>query len=110
MTTSNGASQNFSVYSACGEIASVTSYRYGYVGAWGYQTQLDSSGMVEFPYLHVGARYYDPASGLFLQRDPIGIKGDSNVFQYVMENPISYIDPNGHSIVPPWVYKPSSPW
>jgi len=51
--------------------------------------------MVEFPYLHVGARYYDPVSGRFLQRDPIGIRGGLNVFAYVNNNPIAFEDSTG---------------
>jgi hypothetical protein len=50
---------------------------------------------VDFPYLHVGARYYDPASGRFLQRDPIGILGGLNVYAYVENYATGAIDPSG---------------
>jgi uncharacterized protein RhaS with RHS repeats len=43
----------------------------------------------------VGWRYYDPASGRFLQRDPIGIRGGLNVYEYVDSNPLTSIDPSG---------------
>jgi RHS repeat-associated protein len=65
------------------------SRRYGYVGSFGYQ----ASG--EYPFLHVGARYYDPGSGRFLQRDPIGIRGGLNVYAYSRSAPTVIVDPDG---------------
>lgn len=63
--------------------------RFGFAAAWGYQ----SHG--EFPFLHVGARYYDPATGRFLQRDPIGIRGGLNVYLYANGDPLMFVDPYG---------------
>ncbi|AOK56975.1 RHS repeat-associated core domain-containing protein [Burkholderia stagnalis] len=39
-------------------------------------------------------RYYDPSSGRFVSKDPIGLQGGLNAFQYAL-NPISWIDPLG---------------
>nr|WP_278644103.1 RHS repeat-associated core domain-containing protein [Burkholderia lata] len=39
-------------------------------------------------------RYYDPGSWWFVSKDPIGLEGGLNVFQYV-PNPIEWIDPLG---------------
>ena len=39
-------------------------------------------------------RYYDPDMGMFTTRDPIGLMGGSNVFQYA-PNPTGWIDPLG---------------
>ena len=39
-------------------------------------------------------RYYDSDVGMFIQRDPIGLLGGNNVFQYA-PNPIGWIDPWG---------------
>ncbi|MCA7940280.1 RHS repeat-associated core domain-containing protein [Burkholderia cepacia] len=39
-------------------------------------------------------RYYDPNSGRFISKDPIGIEGGINVYAYV-KNPIVWIDPLG---------------
>jgi len=39
-------------------------------------------------------RYYDPDMGMFTTRDPIGLRGGDNVFQYG-PNPTGWIDPLG---------------
>ncbi len=39
-------------------------------------------------------RYFDPDLGMFTSRDPIGLNGGSNVFQYA-PNPTGWIDPFG---------------
>ncbi|HDR9185778.1 TPA: sugar-binding protein, partial [Burkholderia vietnamiensis] len=39
-------------------------------------------------------RYYDPASGRFVSKDPIGLSGGVNVYQYA-DNPTGWIDPLG---------------
>ena len=71
--------------------------RYGYAGAWGYEggPSLWGSGTYAPDFVHVGARYYSPTLGRFLQRDPIGIFGGLNVYAYVDNNPLTYIDPSG---------------
>ncbi len=88
-SNSSGAAGASDVYTAFGERISGTYDRFGYVGAFGYQSHS------ELPFLHVGARYYDPGSGRFLQRDPIGIEGGSNVYEYVKGSATIAIDPDG---------------
>ncbi|MEK7893027.1 RHS repeat-associated core domain-containing protein, partial [Burkholderia contaminans] len=39
-------------------------------------------------------RYYDPSSGRFISKDPIGLAGGINVYQYA-PNPLGWIDPIG---------------
>ena len=79
--------------------------RYGYAGAWGYQSNsalsTQHSGL-----LHVGARYYDPRIGRFLQRDPIGIHGGLNVYAYVGNNPLTFVDPEGLASTPGGGFNP----
>ena len=42
------------------------------------------------------ARYYDADSGRFIQEDPIGFTaGDLNIFRYVDNNTVNFIDPSG---------------
>ena len=95
-TNTAGTLAGGDLYTAFGERLSGNMDRYGYVGAWGYESTIDSTtGTEVFPYAHVGARYYDPTSGRFLQRDPIGIKGGGNVYAYVRSGPTWKIDPQG---------------
>lgn len=44
---------------------------------------------------YVRARYYDPAIGRFLTRDPIGEAGGLNLYAYVGNNPVNRVDPFG---------------
>ena len=41
------------------------------------------------------ARYYSPDLGRFLSRDPSGYADSMNLYEYVMSNPVIYIDPLG---------------
>ncbi|VWC38626.1 YD repeat-containing protein [Burkholderia lata] len=45
-------------------------------------------------------RYYDPDSGRFVSKDPIGLAGGLNVYQYA-PNPSAWIDPLGLQSKPP---------
>ncbi|MFO0973770.1 MAG: RHS repeat-associated core domain-containing protein [Phycisphaerae bacterium] len=90
---------------------------FGYCGAWGYQGSAEwptesnfggSSGggsggspssddfwESDLGVLHVGARWYWPETGRFLQRDPIGIAGGTNTYSYTAADPAERIDPDG---------------
>ncbi len=89
MTDLNGNEVEAAAFSAFGEQVGGNARRYGYAGAFGYQTHDD------FPFLHLGHRYYDPATGRFLQRDPIGIEGGPNLYAYVDSAPSVGVDPLG---------------
>jgi RHS repeat-associated protein len=43
-------------------------------------------------------RYYDPETGRYLTPDPIGMLGGINLFAYVDENPVNWVDPDGLEI------------
>ena len=62
---------------------------------------MDVDGRDEYELLLYRYVRYDPlhdhAIGRFLQRDPIGIRGGLNVYAYVRNSPVAYIDSSGLS-------------
>jgi len=40
-------------------------------------------------------RYYDPATGRFMTRDPISYAGGISLYSHVTSNPVNFADPNG---------------
>ena len=84
--------------------------RYAYAGQHGYESGLLSrSGanpnLPPITLQHLGWRWYDPAIGRFVQRDPIGIAGGMNVYAYVDARPLQSVDSDGliPEDVPPWM-------
>jgi RHS repeat-associated protein len=82
----------------------VKTYRYDSFGKITAQT-----GTLDQPFAFTGreydsetglyyyrARYYDPKVGRFISKDPIGFwGGDVNLFRYVWNDPINWVDPEG---------------
>ena len=44
-------------------------------------------------------RTYDPSIGRYTQSDPVGLEGGLNVYGYVLQNPMKYVDPFGLDII-----------
>jgi RHS repeat-associated protein len=52
--------------------------------------ELDETGLY-----HYRARYYDPRAHRFVSEDPLGIAAGLNVYAYVNNNPLKFVDPLG---------------
>lgn len=50
---------------------------------------------------YVRNRYYAPALGRWLTRDPIGYRGGINLYGYVQSSPVAALDPLGSAFVSP---------
>ncbi|MES1227168.1 MAG: RHS repeat-associated core domain-containing protein, partial [Armatimonadota bacterium] len=61
----------------------------GYKGAFGYYCDLETA----LYYCH--ARYYGPNIGRWLTRDPLGVEGGVNAYDYCRGNPVRFADPDG---------------
>ena len=61
----------------------------GFGGQFGYYTDYESGLLL------LTHRYYDPATGRFVNRDPIGYDGGINLYGFAGGNPINRIDPFG---------------
>lgn len=80
-------------YSPFGEVTAKTGvlqHPFTYGGALGIQD--DGNGLY-----FMRSRYYDAASGRFIQKDPIGFRGGTNLYTYVDNNPVVKADPEGTS-------------
>ena len=82
------------VYDAFGELRSVTG---SLEQPFRFSTKYydDGTGLVDFGY-----RFYVSETGRWLTRDPIGIKGGINLYGYVRNNPINFLDPLGLAYSP----------
>jgi RHS repeat-associated protein len=74
--------------------------RYQYAGAHGYESGLltlqgPNTALRAISVQHVGARWYDPSVGRFIQRDPVGFLGGVNCYVYCQLDPIDSVDPFG---------------
>ena len=61
----------------------------GFGGQYGYYTDRETG------LLCLTHRYYDPGTGRFINRDPIGYEGGVNLYGFAGGNPVNRIDPNG---------------
>jgi len=105
-------------YTAFGEPAGAADplavTRYTYAGGWGYEDGLivlagQDPDLPPLTLSHVGARWYQPDIGRFVQRDPIGIEGGLNGYSYCGNAPSSAIDPDGTEVIDVGEPLPSNP-
>ena len=92
----NGEIVNQISYDSFGQIVNETNpdvdFRFSYTGR-----EFDA----ETGNYYYRARYYDPSAGRFISEDPISFAaGDSNIYRYVGNNPLFYLDPSGFCGVP----------
>jgi RHS repeat-associated protein len=82
------------VFDAFGDLVSGSPEVYAWNGAWGYRNEANTGGLQK-----VGVRWYDPAIGRFLQKDPwLGSPAmplTLNRYGYCVNDPIHYTDPSG---------------
>jgi RHS repeat-associated protein len=115
LTSRVDASGNAAYYDfdAQGSTAGLTGAAGSYVATYGYLPfgELSgSTGSVPNPFQYAGqagvmsdgsgldfmrARYYSPVDGRFVQRDPIGLAGGANVYEYAGNAPAERVDPSG---------------
>ena len=82
------------VFDAFGDLVSGSPDAYGWNGAWVYRNEAHTGGLQK-----VGVRWYDPAIGRFLQKDPwlgsVTLPSTLNNFTYCLNDPLQYADPTG---------------
>ncbi|WP_240695693.1 RHS repeat-associated core domain-containing protein, partial [Candidatus Chloroploca sp. Khr17] len=92
MTGAAGVGQNAYAYRPFGETVLRTetiANPFEFMGAFGVMA--DTTGLH-----HVRARQYDAQRGRFNAMDPLGFgSGDLNGYRYAMNNPMSFVDPDG---------------
>ena len=67
-----------------------------YVGQYGVMAEPNG-------FYYMRARYYDPQVGRFISEDPLGFGGgDVNLYGYVQNNPVMFVDPSGLAVGDWW--------
>jgi RHS repeat-associated protein len=95
ISDSSGNMVNKYAYDAFGKVLNqveAIANPFKYVGAFGVMDEGNGS-------FYMWARYYDPEVGRFINKDPIGFAGGLNLFQYVANNPVNKIDPEGEGLL-----------
>ena len=106
ITNADGSQSTRVAYNAWGKLVSATDGT----------TQIDATAvaaittvgytgqemLAEANLIQMGARIYDPDSGVFLSPDPTNAQPDDprdwNQYAYVYDNPMTYVDPSGYAV------------
>jgi len=72
------------------DLRPLTSSAYGNRYLWQGREYSAATGLYNFR-----ARWYEPQSGRWLSKDPIGLEGGLNLYAFCENNPVNFIDPNG---------------
>ena len=92
-------------YDAWGNVLSITGSNASVLGANNPIRYISYYYDFETGFYYLQSRYYDPVVGRFVNPDGIrylGANGDVigyNLYSYCSNNPVSYIDPNGHFVI-----------
>jgi len=102
--------QRAPVFDAFGDVVSGSPDVYAWNGAWGYRNEAHTGGLQK-----VGVRWYDPASGRFLQKDPwlgsLYAPLTLNRYGYCVNEPVQMVDPSGKlPLFPPSVHALAGLW
>jgi RHS repeat-associated protein len=110
----NFGGQNYSyIYDGKGNVTALVDASQAVVAAYTYDTfgnLMSKTGTLDQPFKfstkiydekvglsYYGYRFYSPALGRWLTRDPLGEAGGINLYGFVRENPINLLDPLGLS-------------
>ena len=74
----------------------------GAADVWQFEAQVGYYTDSETGLVLCTHRFYDPASGRWLTRDPMGYDGGVNLYGYVGNDPANGIDPDGTSVALPF--------
>jgi RHS repeat-associated protein len=91
ISDSSGNMVNKYAYDAFGKVLNqmeAIQNPFKYVGQFGVMDE--GNGL-----LYMWARYYDAEAGRFISQDPIGFWGGLNLYAYVGNNPVNWVDPLG---------------
>ena len=107
-TNGSGAVTSTDLYDGFGKRRSGAADVFGFGGQAGYYTDTETGLIL------CTNRHYDPQSGRFLTRDPLGYGGGINLYSYTANDPVNELDPLGLQspapIKPPHWWRPGGPY